>query len=138
MLEEQTTDSAVRRNNRVLRRLNRVLRSRVEKGKSYADNLFLQICASTPLAEMAIWRLWKEGGFESSCSPEDYQEIVDTSIRALKAYREEAEKPSSCNHADRCKVPPLGWRCLREAGHEGPCAAIPDHYIEDPLESSQT
>ncbi len=23
-----------------------------------------------------------------------------------------------------CQVPPPGWRCTREPGHEGPCAAI--------------
>lgn len=25
---------------------------------------------------------------------------------------------------DVCTVPPKGWRCTREAGHEGPCAAV--------------
>lgn len=25
-----------------------------------------------------------------------------------------------------CKRPPAGWRCTREAGHDGPCAAIGD------------
>lgn len=24
-----------------------------------------------------------------------------------------------------CTVPPPGWRCTREGGHEGPCAARP-------------
>lgn len=24
-----------------------------------------------------------------------------------------------------CQKPPAGWRCTREAGHEGPCAALP-------------
>lgn len=24
-----------------------------------------------------------------------------------------------------CQIPPSGWRCTREAGHEGPCAALP-------------
>ena len=23
-----------------------------------------------------------------------------------------------------CTKPPTGWRCTREAGHEGPCAAV--------------
>ena len=23
-----------------------------------------------------------------------------------------------------CDVPPLGWRCTRAKGHEGPCAAV--------------
>lgn len=25
----------------------------------------------------------------------------------------------------KCTTPPLGWKCSREAGHEGPCAAMP-------------
>lgn len=24
-----------------------------------------------------------------------------------------------------CQMPPLGWYCTRQAGHEGPCAAWP-------------
>lgn len=24
-----------------------------------------------------------------------------------------------------CQVPPLGWSCTRESGHDGPCAAVP-------------
>jgi hypothetical protein len=27
---------------------------------------------------------------------------------------------------EECKVPPKGWRCTRPAGHEGPCAAVPE------------
>jgi hypothetical protein len=26
----------------------------------------------------------------------------------------------------RCEVPPEGWRCTREPGHDGPCAAVED------------
>jgi len=26
----------------------------------------------------------------------------------------------------RCEVPPIGWYCTRDAGHDGPCAAIED------------
>lgn len=25
--------------------------------------------------------------------------------------------------ADRCQIPPVGWWCSRERGHDGPCAA---------------
>lgn len=25
----------------------------------------------------------------------------------------------------KCDVPPPGWYCTREAGHNGPCAAVP-------------
>jgi hypothetical protein len=24
-----------------------------------------------------------------------------------------------------CSLPPEGWECLRDAGHDGPCAAVP-------------
>lgn len=27
--------------------------------------------------------------------------------------------------SERCVVPPAGWACSREAGHDGPCAAVP-------------
>lgn len=30
------------------------------------------------------------------------------------------------NLTHRCQVPPKGWRCTREPGHEGPCAALPE------------
>ena len=29
----------------------------------------------------------------------------------------------------RCEVPPKGWRCTRVAGHEGPCAAVPNTLL---------
>lgn len=31
---------------------------------------------------------------------------------------------NTSKETDECAVPPAGWRCTREAGHEGPCAAI--------------
>lgn len=30
----------------------------------------------------------------------------------------------------KCEVPPAGWRCTREAGHDGPCAALPTDIKE--------
>jgi hypothetical protein len=33
----------------------------------------------------------------------------------------------SCTCEKKCEVPPTGWRCTREWGHEGPCAALPDY-----------
>jgi hypothetical protein len=30
-----------------------------------------------------------------------------------------------------CQVPPPGWRCTREPGHDGSCAAVPDDGNED-------
>lgn len=28
-----------------------------------------------------------------------------------------------------CTLPPAGWRCTRELGHEGPCAAVPINVL---------
>lgn len=33
------------------------------------------------------------------------------------------------NAMTKCQVPPAGWYCTREAGHEGPCAAWPNKAI---------
>lgn len=32
----------------------------------------------------------------------------------------------------QCEVPPTGWRCTRAAGHDGPCAAVPDSHALPP------
>lgn len=34
-----------------------------------------------------------------------------------------------------CQVPPRGWWCSREPGHEGPCAAYPKYSHENKLET---
>lgn len=31
----------------------------------------------------------------------------------------------------RCELPPIGWACTREAGHDGPCAAVPADSADD-------
>lgn len=31
----------------------------------------------------------------------------------------------------KCKVPPIGWNCTRDAGHSGPCAATETTSVED-------
>ena len=36
-------------------------------------------------------------------------------------------------HETSCSIAPLGWRCSREAGHDGPCAA---HQVLDVTPSS--
>jgi hypothetical protein len=36
----------------------------------------------------------------------------------------------------KCQIPPEGWSCSRESGHEGPCAASADEFYclpEDPI-----
>lgn len=33
---------------------------------------------------------------------------------------------------NECALPPTGWRCTRDAGHEGPCAAVPTFLAGEP------
>lgn len=44
------------------------------------------------------------------------------------------ETPEPLEGPQGCAVPPLGWYCTREAGHEGPCAAIPTAAALDPAQ----
>lgn len=37
---------------------------------------------------------------------------------------------------DQCDVPPEGWKCTREKGHEGPCAAVPLNGIIEDIEGT--
>ena len=87
-------EGVVRRQNRILRRIVSSLRKRVKKEGELSDSLFATLCESNPAAALALRRLWEEGGFQPPCGPEDYDEIVDVSIRALKAYREMAQGPT--------------------------------------------
>lgn len=116
--------SVVRGHNRLLRRIVRTLRGRLQTNKAYQDALFLELCNSSPAAELAMREIWEKGGFQPPCGPDDYDEIVDTCIRALKAYREVASEPAQSNRAE-CPIPPEGWYCTRGYGHSGPCAALP-------------
>ena len=51
----------------------------------------------------------------------------DYSDDEMRAYAREAFIAGyAAAEADAkvCQVPPPGWRCTREAGHDGPCAAV--------------
>jgi hypothetical protein len=34
-----------------------------------------------------------------------------------------------------CTVPPRGWKCTREAGHQGPCTAISDYPVAQNIQA---
>lgn len=87
-------DRVVRQNNRRLRRLNSKLRRQNQEGREYADELFFALCSTNPAAGAAIRTIWQEGGFQPPCRPDDYEEIVETCLRALKLYREAAIQPA--------------------------------------------
>lgn len=51
-------------------------------------------------------------------------EVLDGIVTAALAGHQ-SERPAPAGQAvGECSLPPTGWRCTRNAGHEGPCAAI--------------
>jgi len=53
----------------------------------------------------------------------------DATHEELKVLRERCRRAAGCE-GTACKLPPAGWRCSREPGHEGPCAARPGSASE--------
>jgi hypothetical protein len=94
--DDNEQELVIRHHNRALRRVNKILRTSHKVAREYNDTLFKELCHAdvNQEAALALRRLWEEGGFDPPCGPEDYDIIVDTSIRALKAYRDEADKPT--------------------------------------------
>lgn len=35
----------------------------------------------------------------------------------------------------KCDIPPKGWKCTLEKGHDGPCAAVPVPWWKQVLQS---
>lgn len=58
----------------------------------------------------------------------DFEDFIKL-YKELLAYRHHSIKTKtvfdSQNTVKECSIPPAGWRCTREPGHDGPCAAIP-------------
>lgn len=44
-------------------------------------------------------------------------------LKQLRLFDPDGDPPGEL--ARQCDKPPAGWRCSREPGHEGPCAAWP-------------
>lgn len=94
--DDNEQELVIRNHNRVLRGVNKALRKAQSLRQEYNDALFRELCntESNHNAELALRRLWEEGGFQPPCGPEDYETIVDTCLRALTAYNNHvADKP---------------------------------------------
>lgn len=50
----------------------------------------------------------------------DMPDIRGPEGSAMSESQVEALRRDNC-----CRIPPVGWRCTRTPGHEGPCAAVP-------------
>jgi 8-oxo-dGTP pyrophosphatase MutT (NUDIX family) len=72
--------SVVRGHNSTLRRINKILRSRLQTNKSIQDVFFYELCNSSPAASIALREIWEKAGLD--CSPDDYPEIVEKVVSA--------------------------------------------------------
>lgn len=99
MAEQDDQDVVIRHHNRILRKVNKALRSSHKLTQEYNDALFEELCNHNSEAELALRKLWKEGGFQPPCGPEDYDMIVDSAINALNRVRYlEALEPAKCSN----------------------------------------
>lgn len=121
-LDEQ---DVVRKHNRVLRRVVSKLRKSIERHRHTEDKLFRALCDTNPAAEEAMRELWESGQF--TCGPQDYNQIIEQAVAALRAMRNQFEQAAQAHSHNSCTIPQevgaYGWRCTRDKGHEGPCAA---------------
>lgn len=80
------TQDVVRRHNRILRRITKILRRRIVHGAAYTDEVFTALCETNPAAEQAMRELWGSGEFD--CGPQDYEFLVKHSIYAVRKLNE--------------------------------------------------
>lgn len=105
-------------------------------------------CAVPPLDDDVRWILGRPnfacagiaaglrlGGHVIECKAEQEQAAVIHWMLTLYVQHgaDWRGKAESALHTMRsaptkCAVPPAGWACTREAGHEGPCAAVPKQH----------
>jgi|SRR5581483_11325844 len=81
----------LKRSNKILRNVNSTLRREVTALKEGKDQLFLELCATKPSAEIAMGELWGSGEFD--CGPQDYEFIVNRCIEAVREYNASRTNP---------------------------------------------
>lgn len=62
---------------------------------------------------------------EESDSGRKFHSTSISSCRTMTLLRLEEILPKMKQLAQECEMPPKGWLCTREKGHDGPCAAYP-------------
>lgn len=86
MYEDNELLEVVRRQNRALRKIHKVLRSAVKSSKEYSDELFTELCNLDHPAIEALERIRFEGDLK--CEPDDYEYIIFECLQALKEIKE--------------------------------------------------
>jgi hypothetical protein len=75
--------AVVRRQNRTLRKIHKILRSALKSSKVYSDQLFLELCEHDSEARIALEKLWALGGMQEICDPLDYNKVVEVCIQKM-------------------------------------------------------
>lgn len=83
--EHEEDRSVIRQQNRALRSITRKLRDQVRRLQEKSDEIFLAVCNTETEAERAFGELW--GSAEFDCGPQDYQWMVEQSIRAMRIVK---------------------------------------------------
>jgi hypothetical protein len=60
--------------------------------------------------------------------------LMNHGVEALSTGESSARPLMPPTKRKKCIIPPKGWLCTRVAGHEGPCAAVPQSAVERALE----
>ena len=77
--------AVVRKHNRALRKVHKILRSALKTSKDYADQLFLELCEYDSEAKQALEKLWTLGEMQDICDSQDYEKIVEVAINKMQA-----------------------------------------------------
>jgi hypothetical protein len=85
MFEDEDELQVVRHHNRVVRKVNKLLRTAQKKAQEDMDNMFLELCSMDMEAELAMEKLRTLGQIE--CGPRDYDKIVEVCLAALNVTK---------------------------------------------------
>lgn len=83
MSEDLEHIDVLRRQNKALRKINKILRGALKTSKEYSDELFMVLCDSDEDADIALEKLWTLGGFSEICGPRDYHKIVEVCLSKM-------------------------------------------------------
>ena len=93
---------------------------------SNGQALYLAAAAIAAVTETGVSSQWR--GIRARVKLFDGTEIEASEssgqIAAAVEAQPAAQEKSVDENDSECEAPPIGWRCTRTRGHDGPCAAV--------------
>lgn len=86
MQDEIEYADVIRRQNRALRKIHKILRHALKDSRQYSDDLFKELCDVDSRAIEALDRIRTEGNIQ--CDSDDYEFIIFECLAALKAKKD--------------------------------------------------